>query len=302
MLSGAVETIRTRFPVVDTAMTVNDRVGMIGGGPLASSITLAGFLSLFPLLLVGIAVVGFFAAGDVDFAARTVEELGLRGRAARFVLDAIETAEDSRRAATVIGFAGLVWSGMTVVAALGHALNSAWQVKGRGIVGKAWEVAWLVGAGAVFLSSLALGPLLQVLPGPGIVGSVLTSLVVDVLLATWTFVQLTNVQLSWRVHLPGALATGVGLTVLKLTGGFYVPQIVSRSSSLYGSIGVVFALLAWLALGARLLVYAAVYNVIRYERDHGTVTVDLEVPHIAGEVPVEATRGGAVTHTTAASS
>jgi membrane protein len=297
MLSRAIETIRTRFPFVDTALTVNDRVGMIGGGPLASSITLAAFLSLFPLLLVGIAVVGFFAAGDVEFASRTIEELGLEGRAARFVLDAIETAEESRRAATVIGFAGVLWSGLAVVAALGNALNAAWQVKGRGIVGKAWDLAWLAGAGAVFLSSLALGPLLGVLPGPGVVGSVLTSLVVDILLATWTFVQLTNVQLSWRVHLPGALLTGVGLTVLKLAGGLYVPQLVSTSSSLYGSIGVVFALLAWLALGARLLVYAAVYNVVRYERDHGTVTVDLEVPHIEGEVPLEATRGGAVAQT-----
>jgi membrane protein len=283
------------------AMSVNERVGMIGGGPLASSITLAAFLSLFPLMLVGIAVLGFFAAGDVDFASETVEQLGLDGRAARFVLEGINTAEDSRRAATVIGFVGLVWSGLAVVGALSNALNAAWQVKGRGIKGKLWELAWLAGAGALFLTSFAVGPLARVLPGPAIVGTVITGLVVDTLLALWTFFQLTNVQVSWRVHLPGAIATGIGLTVLKLVGGVYVPHLVSSSSSLYGSIGVVFALLAWLALGARMLVYAAVFNVVRYEREHGTVTVDLEVPHIAGEVPLEATRGGAVAHTAAPS-
>jgi membrane protein len=297
MLTRLIDSIRARFPVVDMAMAVNERVGMIGGGPLASSITLAAFLSLFPLMLVGIAVVGFFAAGNVDFARETVEQLGLEGRAARFVLEGISTAEDSRRAATVVGFVGLIWSGLAVVGALGNALNAAWQVKGRGIKGKLWELAWLAGVGALFLSSFAIGPLARVLPGPAIVGTVLTGLVVDTLLALWTFFQLTNVQVSWRAHLPGAIAMGIGLTVLKLVGGLYVPHLVSSSSSLYGSIGVVFALLAWLALGARMLVYAAVFNVVRYEREHGTVTVDLEVPHIAGEVPLEATRGGAVAHT-----
>jgi membrane protein len=279
---------------------VNERVGMVGGGPLASSITLAAFLSLFPLLLVGIAVLGFFAAGDVDFAQEVVDELGLEGRAGRFVLDAIETAEDSRRTATIVGFVGLVWSGLAVVGALGNALNAAWQVKGRGLTGKVWELGWLLGAGALFLVSLGIGPLLGVLPGPGVVASIVVGLLVDVLLMLWTFHELTNVRLPWKVHLPGAIAGGIGLSTLKLVGGIYVPQLVTSSSSLYGSIGVVFALLTWMALGARLLVYSAAYNVVHYEQQHGTVTVDLEVPHIEGEVPLEATRGGAVAQSASA--
>jgi membrane protein len=297
MLDRIVTSIRSRFPFVDTGMRVNERVGMIGGGPLSSSIALAAFLSLFPLLLVGIAVVGTFAHDDVDFASKTVDELGLEGRAAEEVLNAIDAAERSRRTATVVGFVGLLWSGLAVVGALGNALNAAWQVKGRGFKGKLWELLWLAGTGGLFLASLAIGPVLRVLPGPAVVPSVLLGLVVDVLLMLWTFRQLTNVQLPWRVHLPGAITGGIGLSVLKLVGGLWVPMLVSSSSSLYGSIGVVFALLTWMALGARLLVYSAVFNVVRYEQQHGTVTVDLEVPHIAGEVPLEATRGGAVAQT-----
>jgi uncharacterized BrkB/YihY/UPF0761 family membrane protein len=82
--------------------------------------------------------------------------------------------------------------------------------------------------------------------------------------------------------------------VLKLVGGVYVPHAVASSSALYGSLGIVFAILAWLALAARLILYCSALNVVRYEQRHGTVTVELEVPHIEGEVPVEATRGGAV--------
>ena len=50
-----------RLPVldasVDLVLSVLDRFGAIGGGPLSSSITLATFVSLFPLLLVVIAFV-----------------------------------------------------------------------------------------------------------------------------------------------------------------------------------------------------------------------------------------------------
>jgi uncharacterized BrkB/YihY/UPF0761 family membrane protein len=69
---------------------------------------------------------------------------------------------------------------------------------------------------------------------------------------------------------------------------------VAGSSALYGSLGVVFAVLAWLAIYARLIVYGAVLNVVRYEQRAGTVTVEIEVPRIDGEVPLTANRGGAV--------
>ena len=73
-----------------------------------------------------------------------------------------------------------------------------------------------------------------------------------------------------------------------------MPRAVASSSALYGSIGVVFAVLAWLLLYARLIVYGAVLNVVRYEAAAGTVTVEIEVPRIDGEVPLTANRGGAV--------
>jgi hypothetical protein len=41
-------------------------------------------------------------------------------------------------------------------------------------------------------------------------------------------------------------------------------------------------------------VYGAALNVVRYEEHAGTVTVDIEVPRVQGEVPLSATRGGAV--------
>jgi membrane protein len=279
---------------VRSFLPVHERVGAVGGGPLASSIALGGFLSLFPLLLVGVAVLGFVSAGETDFPSRVVDQLGLEGKAADQVVEIIDTAEQSRRAASVVGLIGLVWAGLGVAGALENALNATWQVKGRGITSRLVAVAWLVGAGLLFLGSMALGPLLNELPGPVTVPAILAGFVLDVLLFVWMFVVLTNVGLPWRVHLPGAVVGGVGVELLKIIGAVYVPRLVASSSALYGSLGVVFAILAWLALTARLVVYAAAFNVVRYEQQHGTVTVDIQVPHISGQVPLEATRGGAV--------
>lgn len=282
-------------------MTVHERVGAVGGGPLASAIAMAAFLSLFPLILVGIAVIGWFSVGNVDFGEQLVDELGLDGRAARTVLDAVETAESSRQAATVVGFVGFIWSGLAVVAAVEGALNAVWQVRGRGLVGKMHQGVWVLGAGLLLFVSLGVGPLLNVLPGPAGISSMLVSLVIDTLLFLWTFHALTNAPVPWRAHVPGAVLGGAGLAILKLIGGVYVPRLVSSSSALYGSLGVVFAILAWMVLGARLVVYTAAFNVVRYERSHGTVTVEMQVPHIEGQVPLEASRGGAITNSTSGS-
>ncbi len=285
---------RRRWPWLDHALSVHERFGAIGGGPLSSSIALAAFLSLFPLLLVLIAVVGFLSSGNSDFATTVISDLGLQGRAAEVVEDAISTAEGSRRTASVLGIVGLLWAGLAVVGTLQQALNAAWQARGRGILDHLVAFGWLVGAGALFLTTVALGPVLRLTPGTAKPLTVLVGLSLTTFLFVWTYHLLGNSNVRWRVHLPGAVLVAVGFEILKVVGALYVPRAIASASALYGAIGVVFAILAWFAIYGRLIVYGAVLNVVRYERHAGTVTVEIEVPRIEGEVPLTATRGGAV--------
>jgi membrane protein len=285
---------RERWPWLDTVLSVNERFGAIGGGPLSSSIALATFVSLFPLLLVVIAIVGFLSSGDAGFTRSLIQDLGLSGRAAEVFDDAIATAEGSRKAASIVGLGGLLWSGLGVVGSLTTALNAAWQAKGRGLLDRLVALRWLVGAGVMFLATAALGPVLAWLPGLLKPLAVLVGIALTTVLFLWTYSSLGNSNVSWRVHLPGALLVAVGFELLKVIGSIYVPRAVASSSALYGSLGVVFAVLAWLLLYARLIVYGAALNVVRYEASAGTVTVELEVPRIDGEVPLSANRGGAV--------
>ncbi|MET0727505.1 MAG: YihY/virulence factor BrkB family protein [Acidimicrobiales bacterium] len=285
---------RTRFRWLDALLRFNERFGAVGGGPLSASIGLTAFVSLFPLMLVAISVVGFVSSGNDTFTQDLIAELNLEGRSAEVVTDAISTAEASRRAASIVGVIGLLWSGLGVVGALQTAFNAAWQTAGRGLIDKAVALAWLVGAGLLLLASLGLGPVLRAVPGPAAVFISLLGLVINTVLFVWAYTYLGNQPVGWRAHLPGALLVAAGFEVLKIVGSVFVPRIVASSSALYGTMGVVFAVLAWLLIYARLIVYGAVLNVLRWEDRKGTVTVEMEAPRMRGDVPLTAGRGGAV--------
>lgn len=283
-----------RWPWLATAVRAGERFGEVHGAYLGSAVTLTAFLSLFPLLLAIIGAVGFFSHNVTDLTGEVISRLGLTGDAATAVERAIAVAEHSRRAASLIGVAGLLWSGLGLVSALQFCFDSVWQVAGRGVKDRLLGLAWLIGAGALFVASAAFIAGLRLLPGPAWPVVVLATAVVDVSLWLWSFKALTNREVGWRALLPGAVVGAVGLEALKVLGGILVPRAIASSSALYGSIGVVFATLAWLLFFGRLVVYAAVLNVVRWEEGHGTVTAEIEVPRLPGQVATVATRAGEV--------
>ncbi len=281
-----------RWAWVRTALRVQARFSEVHGGYLAAAVTVTAFLSLFPLLLAVIGLVGIISAGAENLPGDVIERLGLTGDAARMLRESFATAEQSGKAASVVGVLGLLWTGLGLVAAFQFAFDAVWQISGRGLKEKLFGLAWLGGAGLLFAVSFAATALVRLLPGPAWPLALAVTLVVGAALWLWTFKALTNRDVGWRSLVPGAVIGALGLEVLKLVGGVYVPRIVSSSSALYGSIGVVFAVLAWLLVFGRLVVYAAVVNVVRWEEDHGTVTVEIELPDVPGAVPVTATRAG----------
>ena len=293
MLDKILFPLTSRFRWADQGLTVHKRFGEVQGGPLASYITLAAFLSLFPLLLLAIAVLGVVARKQ-DVAQAIIDQLALRGEAAELVRSTLETASSSRRSASIIGLAGLLWSGLGLVATLETAFSAVWQSEGRGLKDKLYALLWLAGSSVLLVGSMAATTAAGFLPGFLTWLSLLPTLLVDTALWLWTFTALTGRKgLPWRAHLPGAVLGAIGLEILKVVGGVYIPRLVGSSSALYGSLGVVFALIAWLALFGRLCVYATCLNVVRWEERHGTVRVDLEVPSVpATEEPVAATRSG----------
>jgi membrane protein len=288
------EALGQRWSWLGVALRVQERFSEVGGGPLAASITLSTFLSIFPLALVGISVVGFLSVNQDDFIENVLSTLGLTGGIADVMTEAIDTAANSRRAASIIGLIGLLWTGLAVVGALSFALNSVWQVRGRGIRDKLFGLIWLVGTLVLLFSGLALSSVGTLLPGPAWLAAFPIGALLYSALFWWMFRVIGNAPVSWRRLLPGAISAGVGFQILNTLSGLIVPRLV-RGSALYGSIGAVFAIIAWLFIFGRLMVYATVLNVVLFERFKGTVTVEQRVPHFTNQVALRANRGGAIT-------
>jgi membrane protein len=287
--------IATRLPFLKPVAAVQRRYGDVGGNYLAAAFTLQAFLSMFPLILVAVAVLGFVAAGsDTDVAGRLVSQLGLEGQSAKVLTDAVGSAETSRKAASLVGFVGLLWSGLGLVGALQYAYNAVWQVKDRGLRDKAFGLVWLGGAALLFVGGAVATTALRWLPGFLAPVGILVTFAVSLGLWLWTSRVLPNTHVPWRRLLPGALLGAIGLEILKVIGAYYVPRAVASSSQLYGSLGIVFAVLAWLLLFGRLVVYSAVLTVVRYEEHQGTVRAILEAPPVPG-VGAMASRSGRLT-------
>jgi len=291
-----------RWKWLGTLLEMHARVGETNGGSVASAATVQFFMALFPLILVAIAALGFVTSKDASVTDDIIDGLGLTGSAAETVQDAIETAQQSRRTATVIGVLGLLWSGLGVTTAVSMAVRTPWQRKIEGIKTKGFGLIWLLVGALTLGGAIGAGALLNGTPDavPRLVtstGLIGVGLACEFGFFLWTFWILGDRRAGWRAFVPGAVVGAIGLEMLKLVGTVLVPRMVASSSSLYGPIGVVFAIIAWLTIFSRLIVYSSALNAVRYEEDHGFTTLEIRAPLFEGEVPVTADRGGAVVDT-----
>jgi len=270
------------LPGVSGALDIQRRYTEERGSALAASITLYGFLALFAVTALAIAVVGYLSAGGAHVARDLPNQLGLSGEAARLVHQAVDAARRSRAVATVVGLVGLAWTGTSLAIVIGDAYNAAWHVDRRGLADRALGLVWLVGSIVPIAAGAGATALWSLLPGFFAPLVVLVSIATNTALFTWTSWILPNRRVPVRALIPAAVLGGVALEVLKVLGAYAVPHLVARSSEIYGTIGVVFALLAWLLVFGRLVVYTAIIEARLWERTHGDQRVELEVPALPG--------------------
>lgn len=285
-----------RFPPFGWALRVWRRYSELRGNQMASSITLTAFLTLFPLALVGIAVLGFVSVNSSDIPDRITANLGLTGDAADLIERAIRTAEQSRRVASVVGLLGLLLTGLGFGGALAYAYNTAWQVAGRGIKDRLFQLVWLLGLGVLVAATFFATTSLEVVGGRLEQLTLLVlGIALNVSLFLWTSSVLPNRRVPLLRLLPAAVVGGLALEVLKIVGTLFVPRLVANSSQLYGTLGVVFAILVWLLIMGRIVVFVAVIEVVGFESTHGTRQLMIEVPAIPRRRSEDVNRGGGLT-------
>lgn len=249
------------FPIAVVRKTTNDQ-----GGSLAALIAYYGFLSMFPLLLVFAAGLGFFFQGDPSLKATV---LHTTEQSFPVASSYIQTTVSGNDAVLGVGLFGAVWAGLGVARATERAMNSVWDIP-MAERPNLWRsrlraLGMLSVLGATFLVSSALAALQQVgglLEVPARILGTLGPLALNFALFALAFQVLTNRHVAWRSVVPGAALGALGWTALQSLGAYVARVEVAHASHLYGSLAVVIGLLGWILLGAQLTIYSAQVNVV----------------------------------------
>jgi membrane protein len=239
-------------------------------GQLAALIAYYSFVSLFPLLLVLVTVLGFVLQGDPD-----AQEKILNGTLGQFPLVADQLRLHSlsgNGAVLAIGLIGAVLAGLGFTAATQNAFNRIWDVPKRErpdfLCTRLRGLVMLAALGAMsIVSTVAAGFVGSASHGaPAVVAGVLVAFALNVALFMTAFKVLTAIELSWRELWPGVIVAAVFWQLLQHLGGLYVEHTLKRTGPLYGVFAIVLGLLAWLYLGAQLTMFAAEVNVVHVRR------------------------------------
>ena len=267
-------------PVVRIARATSDRYGDDAGGYLAAAIAYYGFLSFFPLVLLGVSIVGFALDRNAGLQAEVEAALtrSIPGVEA-LVEDSLRAAQESRVTVGLVGLAGLLWSGTGVVGAGRNAVRIVFREgpPASGLKRKAWLVAVTAGLGLVGLTATSLAAIAAGLEGEGAAGVVLrvlaalVALGLDVVLFLVTYRVLRRDRAAWPSLVPGAVFAAIGWTGLKLLGAWYAGRTAEGSAPVYGAFATAVGVLVIMYLAARLYVYGAELNAVLLEERGGFV-------------------------------
>ncbi|MFE0188962.1 YihY/virulence factor BrkB family protein [Streptomyces sp. NPDC059008] len=279
----------SRLPVIGPAvrrlMTTHlwhayERMLRVHWTRLAAAITFTSFIALFPLLTVA-AAIGAALLGDGrlhTLQAKLAEQVpGISDR-----LD-LATLVDNAATVGLVAGAALLLTGLGWVESLRDCLRAVWE-KGdedtNFFLGKLRDGGVLLGLGGVAVLSLGCSVFATAavdraaeaigLPEDGL-GAVLLktagfciAVLADFVLLAYVLTELPGVRPRRRVVVVASFMGAIGFELLKLLLSGYLRGVAARS--VYGAFGTPIALLLWINLTAKLLVYCASWTATAGEK------------------------------------
>ena len=242
-------------------------------GTLAALVTYYGFLSLFPLLLVLVTVLGIVVGGSSSFT-KSVEHsvLGQFPIIGTTIGAQITALHRNSAVSLVIGILFLVYGAMGAMQAGQLAMAQVWNVPGvvrpNYWVRLARALLMMAVLGVFLLLTTATATFISYGTRAGIVraGAIVATLLLNVLVYVLAFRILTPKQVGHRGLLPGAVLGGVAWTILQYAGSILVTHVLRNTRPVYGFFAIVLGMITWIYLGAQMTMYAAEVNVVRARR------------------------------------
>ena len=260
------------FPLAVVYKFVDDQ-----GGYLASLITYYGFVSLFPLLLLLVSVLGYTLEGDPALQHALVGSALQQFPIIGPELQQNVTSIHGSGLGVVLGILGAAYGGLGVSLAIQNAFDRVWAVpryaRPNLVVSRIRGLVLFVVLGGVVLMTTALSAVGAVADdfGTGIgtgvrSAAVAVAVAVNVAVFVIGFRVLTVRDVALADLMPGAIGAAVAVQVLQTVGALFVSRELNGASRVYGVFGLVFGLLTWLYLLAIIVVFCAEINSVRARR------------------------------------
>jgi YihY family inner membrane protein len=269
----ALDRLQQAHPAPAFVFAVQKKVGDDNAGVLVTNLAYAGFVTVFPLLLLLVTVLGIVVGGSSSLTDRVegsvLKDFPIIGNE---LLSNIHALHRESAVSLAVGLLGLLY-GSTGLAQSGlYTMEQVWNVPGTERpnflprLGRSFGFLGVL-AGSVIVSGFLAG--FGTSSEHHLGYSVASEAVSALLNVAWYlagFRILTPKTVPTRQLLPGSAIGGVAWTLLEAFGTYLVSHDLKNASAVYGFFAIVLGLLAWLYLGARVAVYAAEVNVVHAYR------------------------------------
>ena len=269
-----IDATQRRFTPTAFVFGVVKKYGDDNGGVLVSNLAYSVFISLFPLLLILVTILGLIASVDPSFRESAVKnavanQIPLLGQTLTSNVDALQR---SSKIGLIVGLLVLIY-GVTGLAQAGlFTMQQVWNLPGParpGYVqrlGRSLLFLCLLGGGVIVTTGLA--GLSTYLRAKGLWFDLLLYVVTAAFGAGMylgAFRALTAKGVPTRSLLPGAVTGGILWALLQVLSTWLVHHFL-HSNSVYGIFASVLGLLAWIYLATNITVYCAEINVVLNRR------------------------------------
>jgi membrane protein len=259
---------RLGFPIAVLYKFFDDQ-----GGYLAALITYYGFLSLFPLLLLTVTILGFLLQGDPHLQAQLLNSTLAKFPIIGPQLRANVHAHGGSGVGLAVGVLVALYGSIGAAQATQNVFNRAWAVprsrRPNPLKSRMRSLLLLVVLGGGVLLTTALSTLGT---SSGALGATISggvrallfvlAFLVNIAVVMLVFRVLTAPEIATRSLRLGAIVAGVALQILQILGAYYLAHYLKGASESYGAFGLVLGLIAWIYLVALVTVLAVEIDVV----------------------------------------
>ncbi len=250
------------------------------GGYLAAAITYYAFLSVYPLLLIHLFLLGWLFAGDTSRQAEWEGRLfAIVPGVQELISRNLKALLQARGTIGVVGLVGLIWAGLGMAHAASWSLAQIFRVSSRpGFFRRtASSLGSLVILSMLILISTGLSAIIGGAASVGTQGVVLriigimVTLTLDFLIFLMAYWILAPTRQFPLRHLwKGAVFGGSGWAAVRIVSVWYFAKVVSRWSVVHGTFAAALAVLVVLYFGSCLFLYGAELNAVLYEEKNSS--------------------------------